>query len=41
METEYCFQMHVSADDLKEKRRIWKEINAMLNKQGFWLFDEG
>lgn len=40
-DTEYLFEMYVSADDVTEKRRIWSEVNTMLNKQGFWLFDMG
>lgn len=41
IDTEYCFQMNVSIDDLKEKRQIWEDINLMLHKQGFWLYDAG
>ena len=39
--TEYYFEMYVSSDELREKRHIWDKINIMLNKQGYWLFDNG
>lgn len=31
----------MSIDDLKEKIQIWEDINLMLHKQGFWLYDDG
>ena len=42
---EIVFADKLTADfdtsDLCELRAFWDEINVELNKQGYWLFDEG
>ena len=31
----------LDSSDICELRAFWEDINMNLNKQGFWLFDEG
>lgn len=40
-DTEYCFEMYISSDEIQKKRHIWDAVNIMLNKQGYRLFDKG